>query len=289
MQCPPTTEECVMTQTYAAVRRPGAERKAWSVLIVGIVSLLGMTAPASAQWDYPVDHAMSLNDPNLCTKTTRYEPSDFPWTGATRGLAIQPITVNYDMIVTDDLGWARVSQLPGREVEFVVFDASSLHDDTRDHVGTTVDVYTNGNDRGMYYAYYVEAPPVEWDGKHAAINFDMWYYELVEARQIYLKAGIAYRFDIDRSSADQTGFASLMRTDPRSRIQTRPQAVAEFDWRGAEHDDFVYVPEEGWYTLVVVQENGDALGLGLVTNTLVVPRGERPVNDNDIRITITAE
>jgi len=222
-------------------------------------------------------------------RTVRYSADEFAWTGASRVLAIQPLGVNYDVIVTDDAGWRRVSQHRGNEVEFVLFDASTMPNETRHYPETVVDVYTNGNDRGMYYMYYVEAPPFQCDGRRGQIDLKMYYYEMVAARTLYLKAGVAYRFDIDRTDGRPAGFASLMRTDPQSRVQTRPQAVAEFGWRGKQHDDFVYVPEEGWYTLVIVQENGEALGLATVRNTVRVARGEDRVDENDIRITISAE
>jgi hypothetical protein len=259
-----------------------------------LVTVLATAAASAAQntpWGWPLDHELTLNEPNVCTRTTRYEAEDFAWTGASRVLAIQPINSgNYDMIVTDDLGSVRVSQNPDpKAVEFVLFDATQLHQDDRPFVETTVDVYTNGDDSGFYYAYYVEARPVEWDGRNVSLDFSMWYYDLLEARTIYLKAGVAYRFDIDRADGQQAGFVSIMRADPRSRIQTRPQAVAEFGWRGERHDDYVYVPEEGWYTLVLVQENGDAMALGSVEFTQTVPRGSARVASNDIRINISAE
>jgi hypothetical protein len=65
--------------------------------------------------------------------------------------------------------------------------------------------------------------------------------------------------------------------------------VAEFWWDGDRHDDFVYVPEEGLYTLVVVQKNGDAVALATVHNSQVIPRGEGRVDDNSVRINVSAE
>jgi hypothetical protein len=283
----------MMTQCDTSTRTLKAswprEGHAIVFVLVACSLVLASVGTAAAQWDFPFDHELSLRDPNLCTHTTTYGPDEFAWTSTSRVLAIQPLGVNYDVIVNEDAAWPRVSQHRGKEVEFVLFDASTLNDEIRHYPETTVDVYTNGNDRGMYYMYYVEAVPLQWDGRRGQIDLKMYYYEMVAARTLYLKAGVAYRFDIDRTDGRQAGFASLMRTDPQSRIQTRPQAVAEFGWRGEQHDDFVYVPEEGWYTLVIVQENGEALGLGTVQNTVRVARGEDRVDENDIRITITTE
>lgn len=279
--------ECMMTQSDTSTWRRRVSRAITVATTSGtVIALLNGGAQA---WDYPFDHEIVLDDPNLCTHTTRYDSRQLPWTERTRVLAVQPIATNCDMIVTDDGGTVHVSQLPGAEVEFALFDATTLPGETRGTPEFTLDVYTNGADAGLYYLYYVNAEPIDWDGEAVRVDFNMWYYEMVAARTIYLRAGRAYRFDIDRGDGRQSGFASLMRTDPWSRIQTRPQAVAEFDWRGERHDDFVYVPEEGWYTLVVVQENGDALGLAKVWNTVQVGRGADAVDTNDIHITITVE
>jgi hypothetical protein len=80
-----------------------------------------------------------------------------------------------------------------------------------------------------------------------------------------------------------------MPTSHGSRIQTRPLSVARLRWVRGANRTMVHVAEAGWYTLVIAQTNGRALGLGLVRNTLEFERGERAVANNNMRISVCAE
>jgi hypothetical protein len=206
--------------------------------------------------------------------------------------AIQSIGRNWDLIVDADFTFVSQYQRVD-DVDFVLFDGTTLENDVRAAVPTTATVYSGGGGGGPFYADYTRATPFdEWDGENGFAKFDMLYWDLARAKTLYLKAGVAYRFDVDREDGNQSGFAALMRTDPSTRIQPRSQAVAEFSWDGPHHDDFVFAPEEGLYTLVVIQKNGHAAALGTVLNTQLIPRGTSRVSQdkgNTVRINVSAE
>jgi hypothetical protein len=266
----------------------------WVVLSLSFGTGTATAQDAAHGWDNPFDHALEFNAPTIGTHDTTYTPDALAWTVETRVLAIQSVGPvernNWDMIVESG-GTEYVSQnQDASEVDFVLFDGSAFTDDQRSEPPTTATIYHNGEQGGVFYQDYVCTHPFDqWDGENGYADFHMDYSTLVAAKTLYLKAGAAYRFDIDRTDGSQSGFASLMRTDPNTRIQPRSQAVAEFGWNGSKHPDFVFVPEEGLYTLVVLQKNGDALGLATVRNSQVVPRGTVRVNDNTVRINVSAE
>jgi hypothetical protein len=261
-----------------------------AILCVGAFATLSANSvfAQEAGFDYPFDHPLQLNWPNVGTRDTAYGPDALQWTAATRVLAIQPLGRNWDMIIDTNGGPTYVSQMQDvDDVDFVLFEGG---DDARPLYETTARIYRNGDTTGMFYSGYVRATAFDqWDGENGFAEFHMLNFDLVQAKRLYLKAGFAYRFDIDRASGAQKGFASLMRSNPDTRIQPRSQALAEFSWEGQRHDDFVFVPEEGWYTLVVVQQNGDAYALGNPSSTQVIPRGDARVPDNTVRINVSAE
>jgi hypothetical protein len=284
---------------YEATRQRSARgldvRRTLSVLAVAAIAWTA--SHAQAQWDTPLNHPLSFNDWNMIAGNIEYGPEFLPWTNETRVLAIQPIHNNADLILKTNDGNVWVSQYQDwKEVDFVLFDGSEIWDasgqDPRPNPECTAELYSSDTAAGgVFYLQYVKARDFnEWDGYDGYADFSMDSADLVQARRVYLKAGVAYRFDIDRADPNQAGLASLMPTNYQSRIQTRPQAVAEFRWWAGGHDDLVYAPEEGWYTLVIAQTNGRALGLGLRTNTIEIGRGDYPgVMNNNIRVSVHAE
>lgn len=267
----------------------GPTVRAWCAAVAG--ALMFSVSAVSAQqqgFDFPFDHPLQLNQWNVGTHDTIYGPDALGWTVETRVLAIQSLGRNWDMILDTEGGPTYVSQFQSLDdVDFIVFEGG---DDWRPRPASTAHIYRNGDTAGMFYSGYVVAQPFdEWDGENGFADFKMTNADLVRAKTLYLKAGVAYRFDVDRSSGSQKGFASLIRSNPDTRIQPRSEAVAEFWWDGPQHDDFVYVPEEGPYTLVVVQQNGDAYALGTTRLTQVIPRGDARAPDNTVRINVSAE
>lgn len=271
----------------------------WTVTLFSASSILlaAVTTTVEAQdglYDVPFDHPLVLGESNICTKDTSYGPDVLRWTADVRVLAVQPLgNLNYDMIIDASDGNVFVSQYqsPG-DVDFVLFDGSAIsNEDPRAAPEITTRIYHNQSDVVQpFYTHYVRARSFDyWDGKSGYADASMFYYDLVQARRIYLKAGTAYRFGIERKDPKQTGFASLIPTSPFNRIQTRPAAVGEMRWWNGGQDELVIAPEEGWYTLVIVQTSGSALGAAFVRNTVVVPRGPERVDDNSAWITVRAE
>lgn len=254
--------------------------------------LLASTNSAAAQagWDWPVDHPLTLRDPNFLTRNTQFTPDALAWTGQTRVLAVQPLAANIDASVTTDDGTTWISQDPDPEaIEFFVFDENPLGNDDRARPECTATIYSNGSDPATAYVQYDQARDFEvWDGQQGYTDIQLQYFELLAVRRIYLRAGVSYRFHVDLADRHQEGFAALMRSDENSRIQPRANAVGEFRWGNDGQEEWSIAPEEGWYTLVVVQTNGQAIGLGTVKNTIVFGRGEQNVETNNIRISVRA-
>jgi hypothetical protein len=188
--------------------------KCVSKLVAASITLCAARAAAQQEgFDFPFDHPLQFNAPIVGTHDTVYGLDALQWTAATRVLAVQGIGKNWDMIVDTSDGPTYVSQSQGvGDVDFVLFDGTTLQGDLRTAPATTATVYHNGDAGGLFYAYYVKATPFDrWDGENGYADFEVLYYDLVQAKTLYLKAGTAYRFDIDRGSKGQSGFASLMR------------------------------------------------------------------------------
>lgn len=270
-----------------------------AVLTMGLLGTpsAAVHAQSSVGWDVPFNHELGLNDVNIIVNEIEYGPELLGWTNETRVLAIQSLNgKNPDLTVTTSDGNVFVSQDQDTgDIDFAVFEGSTPAENGEDPRPTpecTTHLYLNNiaADGGIFYLQYVKARGFDaWDGSSGYADLRMNSEDLVQAIRVYLRGGIAYRFEAELGDPAQVGEASLVPTNYQTRIQTRPQTAVRFRWGGGRDGAVTYVPEEGWYTLVVAQTAGRALGLAHVRNTVEIGRGDAGVTTNNIRISVHPE